>query len=88
MLSPINKTLGIGSLLIIVLFYVPIGELPFGPSITLWALLSGMLAGGRWPAARVLLAVAFILPWITLSLVIIKALRQKYAGFSRNNGGE
>jgi hypothetical protein len=52
--------------------FVPFISLPYGPSLSLFDLLSGSLSGGAWQPARLAVLFPFLAP---LALLVSSALR-------------
>ncbi len=74
--------LGLGRLAAAILFlgvfFIPLGALPFGPSVSLFELLSGTLSKSAWSPARLLLLVGFATSVVFFGLSMLRFVRAKH----------
>lgn len=65
----------VASVVVLVAFFLPLLELPFGQQNSLFDLTMGAFSGGRWTPARVLLAVLLVVSVGTLATTAFGLLK-------------
>jgi hypothetical protein len=77
-----RRSLGVGRLVaaavLIGAFFVPIGSLPLGSSVSLVDLLSGTLSKSTWSPERVLLLVGFITAIVFFGSSVLRSVKAKH----------